>query len=161
MASTHVYAPNELPAQYSPYGYDWLYQRLVVAGYTAPRISGDPNVPGGVILSVAENNVSKNQLAFDVQPPAGALACNYSILNIAPGFSTAVTITGPAGKLVKLRFEGIGFLNATEFTIPENNNFEFVFGPIPLGQRIVSPQMYDFYTEDGSCSPIALKVTFK
>lgn len=161
MASTHAYAANELPGQYSPHGYTWLYQRLLDAGYTSPAVYDDPDVSGGTILSVAEDNVSKNQLAFDVQPTDGALAANYESLNVAPTFSTSVTITGPVGKPVKVRFEGIGFVSETEFTIPGNNNYEFVLGPCPAGQRVVTPQMYDFYVEDGSCSPVAVMVTFK
>ena len=160
MPSVHAYAPGELSSQYQPWGYLWLRDQLISRGYTSVQIWDDDDVSGGTYISVNENNVSKNQIAFDATPVEGALACNYTTLNVAPTFTTPVTITGPAGKVVKVRFDGVGFVSELEFTIPGNNNYEFVFGPCPTEQRVVTPQMFDFYVEDGSCSPVAVLVTF-
>jgi hypothetical protein len=71
-----------------------------------------------------------------------------------------VTITGPIGAVVKVRFDGIAFVSETEFTIPGNGDYEYQLGACPAGQRVVTPQMFDFYVEDGSCSPVAVMVTF-
>lgn len=160
MPSSHVFSPGELPAQYLPYGYEWIRWRLVENGYTNPAVYESPT-PGHTTVRVDENNVSKNQLAFDAQPADGLLVANATQINVAPTFTMMVTITGPAGKTVKVRFEGIGFVSATQFVIPGNNTYEFAFGPCPADQRVVSPQLFDFYVEDGSCSPVAVKVTFK
>ena len=160
MPSVHSYTPGELPAMYSPWGYEWLRSRLVLSGRTNPVVYDDEATPGNVVLSVDEANVSKNQLAFECQAPAGQLAANQTSINVAPMATHAVTITGPIGKVVKVRFDGVGFVSETEFTIPGNNNYDFVFGACPAGQRVVTPQMFDFYVEDGSCSPVAVLVTF-
>ena len=161
MPSTHSYTPGEIPSPYTPYGYEWLYQRLLTAGYTNPMVSPDIDVAGNTVLSVGEANVSKNQLAFDVQAPDGELACNYTSLNVPPMASVSVTITGPIGKTVKVRFDGVAFVSETEFVIPGNNNYDFSFGVCPAGQRVVTPQKFDFYVEDGSCSPVEVMVSFK
>jgi hypothetical protein len=161
VASTYTYAPNELPAQYKPYGYEWLHARLLTNGRTNPQIYDDPSSPGSTIVRVDDDNISKNQLKFEMQPSSGQLTCNYTTLNVPPLTTKTVAITGPAGTLVKVRFDGIGFVSETEFTIPGNNNYEFMFGPCTGALRVVSPQMFDFYVEDGSCSPVAVLVTFK
>ena len=160
MPSVHSYTTGELPAMYSPWGYEWLRGRLVLAGRTNPVVYADEDVLGNVMLSVGEANVSKNQLAFECQAPDGQLAANQSSINVAPMATHAVTITGPNGKVVKVRFSGVGFVSETQFTIPGNNNYDFIFGACPAGQRVVEPQMFDFYVEDGSCSPVAVLVTF-
>jgi len=146
---------------YSPWGYEWLRQRLLVAGRTNPIVYGDDSVLGNVILSIGESNVSKNQLAFECQAPTAELAANQSVMTIPPTTTQKVTITGPIGAVVKVRFDGIGFISETQFTIPGNSNYEFQFGPCPAGQRVVTSQMFDFYVEDGLCSPVAVMVNFK
>lgn len=159
MPSTHSYAPGDLPAMYQPWGFEWLRSRLIVAERMNPAVY-DGGAPGHVVLSVDDENVSKNQLAFECQAPVGQLAANQASFNVPPMTTHAVTITGPVGKVVKVRFGGIGFVSETEFTIPGNGNYDFVFGACPAGQRVVTPQMFDFYVEDGSCSPVAVLVTF-
>lgn len=146
---------------YSPWGYEWLRDRLLAAGRTNPVVFSDPNDPERVVLQIAEANVSKNQLAFECSPPLGSLAANATQINVPPMTTKMVAITGPAGSVVRVRFDGVGFVSETEFTIPDNNNYEFQLGPCPAGQRVVTPQMLDFYVEDGSCSPVAVAVTFK
>jgi len=146
---------------YSPWGYAWLRERLLAAGRTNPTVYEDAAVPGNVVLWIGEANVSKNQLAFECQAPVAELAANQSDMNVPPMSTQMVTITGPIGALVKVRFEGIAFVSETEFTIPGNSNYDFQVGPCPAGQRLVIPQMLDFYVEDGSCSPVAVMVTFK
>ncbi len=161
MPSVHSYAPGEILATYSPYGWVWLRDRLLAAGRTNPLVSDDPGTPGNTLLRVDEANVSKSQLAFDVQAQDGELAVNQNSFNVPTSTTHAVTVTGPVGKLVKVRFDGPGGITETEFTIPGNGNYDFIFGPYPTGLRLVVPQMYDFYVEDGSCSPVAVMVTFK
>jgi hypothetical protein len=160
MPSTHTYAPGTLPAQYQPYGYEWIRRRLIETGYTNPRVYDSATAPGSTCVVVEEKHVSKNQLLFDAQPAAGTLTTNAAQINVPPTTTALVTITGPAGKTVKVRFDGIGYIAVSQFVMPPNNNYEFLFGPCPAGQRIVSPQHFDFYVEDGSCSPVAVKVTF-
>lgn len=148
---------------YSPWGYKWLLSRLVAAGRTNPSVYSDPNpaFPNNVVLSIDEANVSKNQLAFECQAPVTELVANQATMNVPPMSTAVVTITGPIGVLVKVRFEGIGYVSETQFTIPGNGNYDFQFGACPAGQRVVISQMFDFYVEDGSCSPVAVMVTFK
>lgn len=164
MPSTHSYSSGELPAMYSPWGHMWLHSRLVLAGRTNPTVYQDPDNPDNIILSVAEANVSKNQLAFECQPPSGPLTADQPSFNVPPMGTHSVRISGQVGKLVKVRFDGIGFVSETQFTIPGPpgaiGSYDFFFGPCPASQRIVSPQMFDFYVEDGSCSPVAVSVTF-
>ena len=146
---------------YSPWGHDWLLSRLAAAGRTNPTVTADPALPNNVVLWIGEANVSKNQLAFECQAPVAELAANQATMNVPPMSTAVVTITGPIGAVVKARFEGTGFVSETEFTIPGNSNYDFQFGACPAGQRVVTPQMFDFYVEDGSCSPVAVMVTFK
>lgn len=159
MASVHAYTAGELPAPYYPHGTAWMQWRLGQMGYTNPKAWLDPD-DGFFYLRIDENNISKNQLAVDVLPADGRLNCSHAILNVAPSFSTPITITGPVGKTVKARFDGIGFVMETSFVIP-GGGYQFVLGPCPIGMAVVTPQMYDFYVEDGSCSPVAVLVTFK
>lgn len=159
MASTHSFAPGELPGQYQPHGYEWIRRRLLSNGYTNPRVY-DGATPGFTLITVDQNGISKNQLIFDTQPADGLLTTNATQINVPPTFTAVVTITGPAGKSVKVRFDGVGFIPVSQFVIPDNNNYNFVFGPCPAGQRVVSPQLFDFYVEDDSCSPVAVRVTF-
>jgi len=133
--------------------------RLADAGYTAAKSWIDYST-GLYYLEVGENNVSRNQLLFDVQPSDAPLAANATEINVPPMTTTMVTITGPVGKAVKVRFPGVGFVSKTNFVIPGNGNYEFQLGACPAGQRVVTPQMFEFYVEDGSCSPVAVMVTF-
>lgn len=160
MGTVQYFGPGELPAQYQPYGYEWLRTRLLANGYTNARVQDSATTPGQTCIIVDQKNVSKNQLLFDVRPAAGVLTANVTQTNVPPTFTSIVTITGPAGKTVKVRFDGVGYIQVSQFVIPDNNNYEFAFGPCPAGQRVVSPQLFDFYVEDGSCSPVAVKVTF-
>jgi len=161
MPSTHSYAPGELPAQFKPDGYEWLRQRLLAAGRKSPAVYDDGEVIGNTILRVNDLNISKNQLLFEVQPSESGLTANQALVEIPHLSAAKVAITGPAGKTVKVKFEGFSFLPLTTFVIPQNNNFEFQFGPAPLGARMVVPQTFVFYVEDGSCSPVAVSVLFK
>jgi hypothetical protein len=127
--------------------------------YTAAKSWVDFST-GLYYLEVGEENVSKNQLLFDVTPQSGELACNVTDINVPPMTTTMVTVTGPIGTAVKVRFPGVSFVSETEFTIPGNGNYEFQLGACPAGQRVVTPQTFEFYVEDGSCSPVAIPVTF-
>ena len=159
MPSAHDYTSAELPCSHSPHGLAWIVWRLESAGYHF--VSATQSATDTFRVEVGEANVSKNQMLFDMQPADGQLACNFTSLNVAPPSTRAITITGPVGKEVKVRFSGVCFLNETEFTIPGNNNHNFVLGPCPSYMRVVEPQLVDFYVEDGSCSPVAVLVTFK
>ena len=158
MPSSYNYAPGELPCSSHSYGLEWIRDRLILLGRTDPMAT--ENNDGTIYVSVKEANVSRNQLLFEMTPPDGPLAVNQTNVNVAPMATHAVTVTGPIGKAVKVRFQGVGFVSETGFTIPGNNNYDFIFGACPAGQRVVTPQMFDFYVEDGSCSPVAVMVTF-
>lgn len=170
--SVHVFTENELPCSHRPWGLTWIKDRLLFAGRTNPMAwftegRSDPSKryellgpTRTITVSIDEANVSKNQMAFELQS-VGSLATNQPNINVPPMSTLAVTITGPVGKVVKVRFDGVGFVSETQFTIPANGNYDFMFGPCPASQRVVMPQMYDFYVEDGSCSPVAVMATFR
>jgi hypothetical protein len=158
--SYHEYALGTLPVDYHTGGTEWLARRLVAAGRHFVR-TGRTADGSKAFLQVGEANVSANQLLFDVQPVDGQLACNVTSINVAPMSTSMVTITGPIGKTVKVRFKGVAFVSETEFVIPGNNNYEYQLGVCPAGQRVVTPQEFEFYVEDDTCSPVAIMVTFK
>jgi len=157
--SEHDYTPNELPAPFFPGGQTWMKWRLEQANYHDVGVWTNPT-QSRWYLRVLEPNVSRNQLLFDIQPAETKLACNHISTNVPPMSTQAVTVTGPPGKTVKVRFDGIAFVSETEFVLPGNGNYNYIFGPCPAGQRVVIPQQFEFYVEDGSCSPVAVQVTF-
>lgn len=171
--STHTYLPSELSCSHSPWGLNYLRDRLLFAGYTNPTVRATNGLteisvcheliadPRTITVTVDEGNAAKSQLLFDMKAPSGSLTANQSIINVPPLSTQMVTITGPVGKTVKVRFAGVGFVLESQFVIPGSSNYDFQFGACPAGQRVVTPQMYDFYVEDGSCAPVAILATFR
>jgi len=139
-----------------------MQNRLADVGYTNPLVAWDPSdlySTTQILIRVDENNQSKNQIAFDVTPP-NALSANKTLLNVTPGSWDSVRITGPEGVTVKMRFDGIGFVTTTEFVMP-TNGYTVQFGPCPLGQAVVEPQLYHFYVEGTSVAPVGVTATFR
>jgi len=159
MPSLYTFEAAELPCSH-PTGLDWIRGRLVIRGYHNVSIMSSSG-PNQFVITVGEANVSKNQLLTDMWPPSGKLTANQIELNVPPLSTQMVTISGAVGKVVKVRFGGVGFVQEHEFVMPGSGNYEFQFGACPAGQRVVTPQLYDFYAEDGLCSPVGVLVTFR
>jgi len=160
MPSIHSYESYELPAPFWPGGTNWMAWRLDQVGYTNAQAYPDFENSGVYYLRVDESNVSKNQLAFDVSPADGTLTLDQAEINVPPMSTKNVLVTGPAGKTVKVRFDGVGFVQTVEFQLDGSGHYSYKFGAAPASQRIVKPQQYEFYVEDGSTAPVALLATF-
>lgn len=158
--SIHAYTSNELPAPFAPGGTNWMASRLAEVGYTNAQAYPDYSNAGVYYLRVDEPNVSKNQLAFDVGPIDGALTLDHYTINVPPLTTKNVLVTGPANKAVKVRFEGVGYVQEVSFQLSGGGTYSYKFGASPAGQCVVTPQQYEFYVEDGSTAPVALLATF-
>lgn len=159
MASQHSYYQHELPAAYEPFGTDWMVERLKAVGYTDPLAYQNQANPDLWVLQVAENHVSKNQLAFDVVPPH-ELTVDIGVLNIAPGNTAQVKVRGPTGAVVKTKFKGTGFIAEHTFSLQAPGERLIEFGPCPVGQFVVDPQVYHFSVDGTDVAPVAVMATF-
>lgn len=159
MPSTYTYHPNELPCSHRPYGLLWLADRLTFAGYAGAVAFSSSEDSTKVQILVNEDNVSRNQLLQDLTPSNSLGAGNTHVV-VPPGTSTMMPITGPEGTEVYVKFVGVGFVQETSFVIPQGGSYDFQIGPCPLGQAVVEPQTYHFYTPGTSISPVGVIATF-
>ena len=162
MSSVHGYQASELPAPYYPGGTAWMAGRLASLGYQDTR-SWYNNDTGLYYLCVEQDHISKNQLAFDVNPPDGSLTVSRDSINVTPGGQDwgIIRVYGPVGETVNVRFAGTGYLTSTQFEIPQGGFYNFQFGPCPAGQFVVEPQAYEFYVEGYRISPVVVLATFR
>lgn len=159
MPSFHKYTAEELPAAYAPHGFEWMVDRLLAVGYTNPRVGASPR-EGLFFIQVDELHISNNQLKFDVTPST-QLTVDRSSFNIAPGGRDAVQVRGPAGTEISVRFSGLSFTIMESFTILDSGAYNFQINACPANQRVLDPQLYDFYVPGTSVSPVAVWVTFR
>ena len=159
MTSTYAYDPNELPCSHRPYGLQWLTQRLTFAGYTGAAAYASTEDHSKIQITIDDPNVSRNQILQDITPQTSLGAGNTHI-TISPGNSILMPITGPEGTEVYVKFVGVGFVQETNFVIPEGGSYDFQIGPCPPGQAVVEPQTYHFYTPGTSISPVGVIATF-
>ena len=134
--------------------------RLTAVGYVDAASWMDP-ATDIYTLQVGDDNVSKNQLAFDVKPMGGSLAASVSSVAVPPGTWEIVQISGPVGAVVNVKFKGVGFVPLVEFVIPPSGVYNFQFGPCPSGWCVVEPQRYEFIVEGTLISPVSVLATFR
>lgn len=161
MTSIHRFLPSELPVAHEPLGTQWITDRLVSVGYTGVLIYRIQEDPIHFYLRVDEENVSKNQLMFDMKPQQGFIRIGATTINVEPGTTKTVEIIGPANSLVQIKFPGVGFITQRSFRMPENGRYNFQFGPCPSNMAVVEPQSYHFYVDNIDVAPALVKVTFR
>lgn len=159
MPSTHIVDNVDLPTPPTPRGAAWIAQRLGDVGYSAPMVYPAAGSSDQSQVTVAEDNVSKNQLLFDMTPNE-ALGCSESEVDLAPGTSTFLEISGPPGTVVNVTFTGIGFVQETQFSIDIDGIYMFQLGPCPIGLAQTDPQLYFFSSPGTSISPVGVTARF-
>lgn len=159
MPSTHIVDNIDLPAVPTPRAALWIAARLEAVGYSEATLRPAAGLADKSQVTVAEDNVSKNQLLFDMTPP-DSLSCDTANVVMAPGTSTTVEISGPPGTTVNVTFTGIGFVQETSFELGQDGSYDFQLGPCPVGMAQIEPQLYHFTTSGTSISPVGVTATF-
>lgn len=159
MSSTHTYTQGEVPCSHKR-GLLWIKGRLEASDYTGVSVTYVEGEDQPVLVTVAENGVSRNQILFAMASPETALTAGLSPVHVDQGAAKMVAINGPAFKSITAFFDGACWMKQTTFTLDDSGKFTVTFGPAPMYTKVVTPIEVSFEANDGKSAPVAVLVTF-